>query len=120
MNKLWLSLAIAAATVAASLPQSQPTFTDVTQSAGIRFKHNSGRAGKKYLPETVGSGGAFLDFDNDGWPDILLINSKDWTPRGRRSLPGLYRNNRNGTFTDVTAASGLDVEMYGIGVAVGD
>ena len=51
---------------------------------------------------------------------ILLINSKDWTPRGRKSFAALYRNNRNGTFTDITAGSGLDVEMYGIGVAIGD
>src|SRR3954466_445903 len=92
------------------------TFTDVTAAAGVRFTHNSGRAGNKYLPETLGSGGAFFDADQDGWPDILLINSKDWTPRGRKSLPALYRNNKNGTFANVTAGSGLDVEMYGFGV----
>jgi len=95
-------------------------FTDVTAQAGIKFTHNSGRAGKKWLPETMGSGCAFIDVDGDGWLDILLVNSKDWTPKGRRSLSALYRNNHNGTFTDVTAASGLDVEMYAIGVAVGD
>ncbi len=95
-------------------------FTDVTTAAGIHFVHNSGRAGKKYLPETLGSGGAFIDYDNDGWPDILLINSKDWTPHGRHSLPALYHNNHDGTFTDVTRGSGLDVEMYGMGVAIGD
>src|SRR5882724_191239 len=94
--------------------------TDVTSAAGIRFTHNSGRAGKKFLPETLGSGCAFFDADGDGWPDILLINSKDWTPRGRKSLSALYRNNHNGTFTDITAGSGLDVEMYGMGVAIGD
>ncbi|HTQ54795.1 MAG TPA: CRTAC1 family protein [Bryobacteraceae bacterium] len=96
------------------------TFTDVTASAGIRFKHNSGRTGKKYLPETMGSGVAWIDVDGDGWPDLLFINSRDWTPRGRKSLPALYRNNHDGTFTDITAGSGLDVEMYGLGVAVGD
>jgi hypothetical protein len=95
-------------------------FTDVTSSAGIHFVHNAGKAGKKYLPETVGSGAAFIDLDGDGWSDILLVNSKDWTTRGRKTLCALYRNNRNGTFTDITAGSGLDVEMYGIGVAVGD
>jgi hypothetical protein len=105
---------------AAALPQDSVGFTDITQRAGIKFKHNSGRAGKKYLPETLGAGAAFIDYDHDGWPDILLINSKDWTLRGRRSLSALYHNNHDGTFTDVTAGSGLDVEMYGIGVAIGD
>src|SRR6476646_4197720 len=96
------------------------TFTDVTAAAGIRFTHNSGRAGSKWLPETLGSGCAFFDADGDGWPDILLINSKDWAPRGRKSLSTLYRNNHNGTFTDITAGSGLDVEIYALGVAIGD
>src|ERR1700743_3836351 len=77
-------------------------FTDVTSQAGIHFTHNSGRAGKKYLPETLGSGCAFFDADGDGWPDILLINGKDWTPRGRKSLLALYRNNHDGSFTDIT------------------
>jgi hypothetical protein len=96
------------------------TFADVTKSAGIAFTHNSGRAGKRWLPETMGSGCAFLDADGDGWPDIVLVNSKDWTPRGRRSQHAIYRNNRNGTFTNVTAGSGLDIEMYGLGVAFAD
>jgi hypothetical protein len=104
----------------AKTPEGEIVFTDVTAQAGIHFVHNSGRAGKKYLPETLGSGCAFFDADGDGWPDILLINSKDWTPRGRKSLPALYRNNHNGTFTDITRGSGLDVEMYGMGVAIAD
>ena len=125
MKSAWCAAGIAgviAAIIAAgsTLPQAEIRLTDVTQSAGIKFTHNSGRAGKKFLPETMGSGAAFFDFDNDGWPDILLINSKDWTPRGRKSLSALYRNNRDGTFTNVTAGSGLDVEMYGMGVAIGD
>ncbi|HVR09233.1 MAG TPA: CRTAC1 family protein [Thermoanaerobaculia bacterium] len=104
-------------------------FSDVTARAGIRFTHNSGRAGKKYLPETLGPGCAFFDADGDGWADILLVNGRDW-PAGkagaapaagrRRSLPALYLNNHDGTFRDATAGSGLDVEMYGMGVAVGD
>lgn len=94
---------------------------DVTRAAGIDFVHNSGAFGKKYLPETMGPGCAFLDYDNDGWQDILLINSMDWPGhKRRRSTLKLYRNNRNGTFTDVTRAAGLDVELYGLGVAVGD
>lgn len=73
------------------------------------------------LPETLGSGCAFLDYDRDGWLDILLVNGMDWPRHQRqRSTMKLYRNNRNGTFTDVTHAAGLDVEMYGMGVAVGD
>ncbi|MDQ6700435.1 MAG: CRTAC1 family protein [Acidobacteriota bacterium] len=125
MKSAWCAAGIViaiAAIIAAgpTLPQAGIRFTDVTQSAGIRFTHNSGRAGKKFLPETMGSGAAFFDFDNDGWPDILLINSKDWTPRGRKSLSALYRNNHDGTFINATAGSGLDIEMYGMGVAIGD
>jgi hypothetical protein len=96
-------------------------FTDVTASAGIQFQHNSGSFGGKFLPETLGSGCAFLDYDRDGWQDILLINSMDWPGHKQRHSPlRLYRNNRNGSFTDVTSRAGLDVEMYGMGVAVGD
>ena len=84
-------LAAAAAVVPTS---SDVKFTDITSAAGIKFTHNSGRAGKKFLPETLGAGAAFFDADGDGWPDILLINSKDWTPRGRKSLSALYRNNK--------------------------
>jgi hypothetical protein len=95
--------------------------TDVTAAAGIQFQHNSGAYGGKLLPETLGSGCAFLDYDADGWQDILLINGMDWPGHKRqRSTLKLYRNNRNGTFTDVTKAAGLDIEMYGMGVAVGD
>jgi hypothetical protein len=104
-------------------PQSSLSFqfTDVTKSAGINFKHNNGAYGGKLLPETLGSGCAFLDYDADGWQDILLVNSADWPGHARqRSTLKLYRNNRNGTFTDVTRPAGLDIEMYGMGVAVGD
>jgi len=110
----WLAVA------AAQTPKPGVTFTDATAAAGIKFTHNSGRAAKKFLPETLGSGGSFIDADGDGWQDLVLVNSKDWQPRGRRSLSALYRNNRNGTFSNVTAGSGLDVEMYGMGAAVGD
>ena len=95
--------------------------TDVTAAAGLDFHHNSGAYGGKLLPETLGSGCAFLDYDADGWQDILLINGMDWPGHQRqRSTLKLYRNNRNGTFTDVTRAAGLEIEMYGMGVAVGD
>jgi enediyne biosynthesis protein E4 len=96
-------------------------FTDVTSQAGIQFEHNSGAFGGKFLPETLGSGCAFLDYDRDGWQDILLINGTDWPGhKKRRTTLRLYHNNGNGTFTDVTSRAGLDVEMYGMGVAVGD
>jgi hypothetical protein len=97
------------------------TFADVTAAAGIQFRHNNGGYGGKLLPETMGSGCAFIDYDADGWPDILLVNGMDWpSHKRRRSTLALYKNNRNGTFTDVTRSAGLDVEMYGMGVAVGD
>jgi len=115
---LFVSLAIAAAAPAPA-PKGVK-LTDATAAAGIKFSHNSGRSGKKYLPETLGSGVALFDADGDGWLDVLLINSHDWQPRGRKSLHALYRNNRNGTFTDVTRGSGLDVEMYGMGAAAAD
>src|ERR1700733_1902695 len=94
---------------------------DITNAAGIQFRHNSGAYGGKLLPETLGSGCAFLDYDADGWQDILLINGMDWPQHKRqRNTLRLYRNNRDGTFTDVTHRAGLDVEIYGMGVAVGD
>ena len=97
------------------------SLTDVTTAAGIDFHHNSGAFGAKYLPETMGSGCAFLDYDGDGWLDILLVNGMDWPGHKRqRSTLKLYRNNRNGTFSDVTDRAGLAVEMYGMGVAVAD
>jgi len=95
--------------------------TDVTASSGLQFRHNNGTFGGKLLPETMGSGCAFIDYDADGWPDILLVNGMDWPGHKRqRSTLSLYRNNRNSTFTDVTRAAGLDVELYGMGVAIGD
>jgi hypothetical protein len=113
---------------AAILPRpvlAQPSLgfrlADVTASAGLQFRHTSGAYGGKLLPETMGSGCAFLDYDADGWPDILFVNGKDWPGHiKQRSTLRLYKNNRNGTFTDVTRAAGLDVEIYGMGIAVGD
>jgi len=94
---------------------------DVTQKAGLRFVHNSGAFGKKFLPETMGPGVAFIDYDNDGWPDIFLVNGMDWPGHAKKhTTPKLYHNNHDGTFTDVTHKAGLDVEMFGMGVAVGD
>ncbi len=102
-------------------------FTDVTDDAGIRFVHENGAYGQKFLPETMGGGNAFFDFDSDGDQDLLLVNSRRWSwdSRGAAEPPAtmaLYRNKGNGTgqFEDVTAGSGLDVSLYGMGAAVGD
>jgi enediyne biosynthesis protein E4 len=102
-------------------PSGPIQFTDVTAQAGIHFKHNSGAFGKKYLPETMGSGVCILDYDNDGWQDILFVNSMDWPGhKSGKSFPALYHNNKDGTFTDVTVQAGLAIEIYGMGCAVGD
>jgi enediyne biosynthesis protein E4 len=103
-------------------PAQQIHFRDITAQAGIHFTHNNGAFGKKWLPETMGPGCAFIDYDNDGYPDILLVNGEDWPghPHAGPSTPKLYHNNRDGTFTDVTRQAGLAVPMFGLGVAVGD
>jgi enediyne biosynthesis protein E4 len=96
-------------------------FVDVTKSAGLTFTHYNGAFGKKYLPETLGPGVAFIDYDGDGWQDLFFTNGMDWPGQHRRtSTPHLFHNNHNGTFTDVTHNAGLDVEVYALGVAVGD
>ena len=116
MLTLWF-----AASLTSQRPEDEPVrFTDITNAAGIHFVHNAGKTGKKWLPETMGSGGAFFDADGDGWLDVLLVNGKDWTPRGHRTTAALYRNNHDGTFADITRSSGLDIEVYGMGVAIGD
>lgn len=116
-----------------SAPQAPPRllneipavrFTDITAESGIHFTHNNGAYGDKLLPETMGGGVAFLDYDNDGHPDLLFINSCDWPghlPTGRKpATMALYHNDGAGRFVDVTAGSGLDVSFYGQGAAVGD
>ena len=99
-------------------------FTDITASAGIDFRHHNGARGEKFLPETMGGGCAFLDFDGDGDQDILFVNSTDWpwdSAEGKRpNTLTLYSNDGRGHFTDVTASSGLDLDAYGMGGAVGD
>jgi len=110
-----------AQTPQASKPASDVTFRDITRQAGIHFVHNNAAYGKKYLPETMGPGVAFIDYDNDGWPDIFLVNGTNWPGQSsKHSTPKLYHNNHNGTFTDVTHKAGLDIELFGMGVAVGD
>jgi hypothetical protein len=129
------------------LANSSPVqFTDVTQQAGIHFVHNNGVFGAKWATEVMGSGCVFFDYNNDGWQDIFLVNGRNWTDaeieaykKGngkkhkeqhgfvlppnkpyQRTTGALYRNNRNGSFSDVTKGSGLDIEVYGMGVTAGD
>lgn len=123
----WGMLLLAGAGMALAQASKEPaaspsiTFRDVTQKAGLHFAHNNGAYGKKYLPETMGPGVAFIDYDNDGWQDIFLVNGTDWPGRpAKHSTPKLYHNNHDGTFSDVTRKAGLDVEIFGMGVAVGD
>ena len=105
----------------AAVAATAPRFVDITQPAGIRFVHNTGAFGKKFLPETMGPGCAFIDYDNDGNPAILLVNGSDFPGhKVKRTTLKLYHNNGNGTFTDVTARARLDVELYGMGAAIGD
>jgi len=129
---LWIVLALGTALAAARGKSPVPStsgvhFEDVTRASGIHFVHNNGAFGKKWLPETMGSGVAFLDYDNDGWQDILFVNGTDWPAAAGGPKHGthhttlaLYHNNHDGTFTDVTQKAGLAVEMFGMGVAVGD
>lgn len=99
-------------------------FTDVTTAAGIDFIHTSGAYGDKLLPESMGGGVAFFDYDGDGAEDLLFVNGTYWpghAPAGK-PLPtaALYHNDGHGHFANVTAGSGLDVSFYGTGIAVGD
>jgi enediyne biosynthesis protein E4 len=112
--------------VAITAKAQQLHYRDITTQAGIRFTHNNGAFGKKWLPETMGPGCAFIDYDNDGYPDIVLINGNDFAGHPRHSAEAaattlkLYHNNHDGTFTDVTRKAALTVPMFGLGVAVGD
>jgi len=97
-------------------------FTDSTAAAGISFVHVNGRYGEKLMPETIGSGAAFIDYDNDGDQDLLLVNSSQWPghEQGAPATLAFYRNDGRGHFEDVSQASGLAIHCYGMGVAVGD
>jgi hypothetical protein len=104
-------------------PATPVMFTDVTRAAGIDFVHTNGAFGRKYLPETMGSGVLFFDYDGDDRPDLFFVNSSEW-PEHRlietTATQALYRNRADGTFEDVSRAAGLDVELYGIGAAAAD
>ena len=101
-------------------------FTEVTESAGFSdFRHANGATGKRWFPESMGSGGGFVDYNGDGWPDIILMGGGNWAEYAEEEAPvdalRLYRNEGDGTFTNVTATVGLaEVQAYGIGVSAAD
>ncbi|MDA8745308.1 CRTAC1 family protein [Rubripirellula amarantea] len=104
-----------------TLPQVE--LVNTTEDAGIDFVHESGREGEKLLPETMGSGVAVLDYNNDGHSDLLFVNSAHWPWSETKNEPAicrLYQGDGKFGFDDVTADSGLDISLYGMGVAVGD
>src|SRR5215203_5105364 len=123
----FLPLAAAAALAAALWPQPRAaaqagqaaaapiTFSDVTTAAGIRFRHTNGAFGKKYLPETMGSGVVIFDADGDGDQDLFLSNGRNWPGQPAAGLPAFYRNNGSGGLVESTKAAGLAVPMYGMG-----
>ena len=129
MHARFLPVAAAAALVAAVWPQPRAaaqagaapvTFTDVTTAAGIRFRHTNGAFGKKYLPETMGSGVVIFDADGDGDQDLFLSNGRNWPGQPASGLPAFYKNNGTGGFVESTRAAGLAVAMYGMGGAAAD
>src|SRR5882724_8560054 len=99
------------------------TFEEVSpDTSGIKWIHNNAHSPERHLPETVGAGCAFFDYDNDGWMDIYLVNSgpSDFFTPSTPLKNALYHNNHDGTFTDVTRKAGVPGDAYGMGVAVGD
>lgn len=118
-----ISLATPSLAHGLAAPPTQPWFEAIPpEKSGILWKHTAGWSPNMYLPETEGPGCAFLDYDNDGWMDIYLVNSGpcDFYQPPKPLRNALYKNNRDGTFTDVTEKAGLLGNAYGMGVAVGD
>jgi enediyne biosynthesis protein E4 len=123
-----LALVAHGAILAAQRAQQQPAsaalpaFRDVAASAGLTFTHVSGASDQKFLPEILGSGGLFFDFDDDGWLDIFLVDGGSYADPAvaQRARHRLFRNRGNGTFEDVTAASGIRHREYGMGACAGD
>jgi hypothetical protein len=106
----------------ASIKMPEVYFTDITREAGIDFVHTNGAYGDRLLPETMGGGGGFIDYDNDGDQDIILVNASYWPDKPQNDNPTsrLYNNDGSGHFSDVSASAGLAINSYGMGLAVGD
>ena len=121
MKHALLLLALGTGFVAILSAASPVAFRDITERSGLRFTHNNGAFGSKYMPETFGSGVVWLDIDGDSHQDLLLVNSTSWNERDEPATPAaLYRNRGDGTFVDVTGGSGLETPIYGIGGTAAD
>jgi hypothetical protein len=117
-----LAAMVSAALVIGLSAAPQPfTFADITSKSGVTFAQRNGAAGAFWYPELFGGGVVVLDVDGDRWPDLLFVNGKEWRPGASRARHALYRNNHDGTFSDITAGSGFDtLDVYGLGATVGD
>jgi len=123
LSRRQLLLGAAALTLRAQTPEAESLFIEIPASAsGISWIHDNAMSDNRYLPETLGPGCAFFDYDNDGWMDIYLVNSGPcdvWKPP-KPVRNALYKNNRDGTFSDVTEKAGVAGGTFGMGVAIGD
>src|SRR5881394_1716850 len=120
-NLFLLAVLIVLGVTAKDYPQdasSAVTFTDVTKQAGITWMHDNAISPERYLPETVGAGCVFFDYDNDGWMDVYLVNSgpSDFFNPAKPLKNALYHNNHDGTFTDVTDKAGVAGGTFGMGI----
>src|SRR5436190_22788104 len=97
-------------------------FVNIASEAKVAFKHENGATPQKYMPETMAGGSILFDYNNDGWPDIFFVNGGSFTdkPKAAGARHRLYRNNKDGTFMDVTATSGIGVSGYGMGACSAD
>jgi hypothetical protein len=119
MSRAWLWPYVACVLVGITAP-SHARLVEVAAAAGIDFRHFTGATGERYLPETMGAGCAFVDYDGDGSLDILFANGREWTNGPSEHTPRLYRNAGAGRFVDATRAAGLDHSMYGMGLTIAD
>ena len=116
-------LALRLVELAGAAQQEMPVqFVNIASEAKVAFKHENGATPQKYMPETMAGGSMILDYNNDGWPDIFFVNGGSFADKQRAAgaRHRLYRNNKDGTFTDVTAASGIGVSGFGMGACSAD